>query len=119
MDMELEKLNGVAIVALQGEILDAGNAKAFKREIRPVIEADALVVFDMARLQFVDSSGLGAILSCLRQLNALGGDLKLCGMSKPVRALFELVRMHRIFEIFNTVEEAVRAFQTADEAVVV
>ena len=119
MDMGVEKLEGVTVVALQGEILDAGNAKAFKREIGPVIEADARVVFDMGCLQFVDSSGLGAILSCLRQLNALGGDLKLCGMSKPVRALFELVRMHRIFEIFNTVEEAVRAFQTSNEAVAV
>ena len=38
------------------------------------------------------------------------GDLKLCGMSKQVRALFELVRMHRIFDIYGTREEAVHAF---------
>jgi len=36
--------------------------------------------------------------------------LKLCGMSKPVRAVFELVRMHRVFDIVATREEAVRAF---------
>ena len=41
---------------------------------------------------------------------AKGGDLKLCAMSKQVRAVFELVRMHRIFEIYPTKEEAVRAF---------
>jgi anti-sigma B factor antagonist len=59
----------------------------------------------------VDSSGLGAFISCLRKLNGKGGDLKLCGMSKQVRAVFELVRMHRIFEIFGTTDEAVHAFQ--------
>ncbi|MBI3736649.1 STAS domain-containing protein, partial [Candidatus Sumerlaeota bacterium] len=58
----------------------------------------------------LDSSGLGAILSCLRKLNSVGGDLKLCAMSKPVHTLFELVRMHKIFEIFPTRDEAVRSF---------
>jgi len=47
----------------------------------------------------------------LRQLNASGAELKLCGMSKPVRAVFELVRMHRIFDIYDTREQAVGAFQ--------
>ena len=68
------------------------------------------VIFDLSQLLFVDSSGLGAFLSALRTLNTQGGDLKLCGMTKQVRVLFELVRMHRIFEIFNTQEEALRAF---------
>ena len=69
------------------------------------------MVLDLSRLRFVDSSGMGAMLSCLRQLSAKGGDLKLCGMSKQVRGLFELVRMHRIFEIYGTREEAVHAFE--------
>jgi anti-sigma B factor antagonist len=44
-------------------------------------------------------------------VNAKGGDVKLCGMSKQVRAVFELTRMHRIFDIFGTREEAVDAFK--------
>ena len=51
------------------------------------------------------------MLSCLRQLSTKGGDLKLCSMSKQVRALFEL-GMHRIFDIYGTREEAVRTFQS-------
>jgi anti-sigma B factor antagonist len=67
-------------------------------------------VFDLSRLRFTDSSGLGALISCLRKVNANGGDLKLCAMSDQVRALFELVRMHKVFDIYATREEAVRAF---------
>lgn len=110
MQLTKEILNSVTVVTLIGDALDANNVKEFKREMTPVLMSSYKVVFDMSKLQFVDSSGIGVILACLRNLNAEGGDLKLCAMTKPVRALFELVRMHRIFDIFNTTDEAVAAF---------
>ena len=70
----------------------------------------ANVVLDLTRLRFIDSSGLGAFLSCLRKLNQKQGDLKLCGVSKQVRAVLELVRMHRILDICGTRQEAARAY---------
>ncbi len=111
MTQVVEKTGDVAIVVLSGETLDANNEKDFTRDILPVLESNPKVVFDMGRLRFVDSSGLKAILSSLKKLNAGGGDLKLCAMTKPVRTLFELVRLHRVFDIYNTREEAVRAFE--------
>ena len=67
------------------------------------------IVLNLSRLRFIDSSGLATVLSCLKRVNARGGDLKLCGLSRSVRTLFELVRMNRIFDLFATPEEAVRA----------
>jgi anti-sigma B factor antagonist len=110
MEIAVEKTGDVAVVEIPVEELDASNAGELKRDIAPVIEANKKVVLDLSRLRFVDSSGLGALLSCLRQLTGRGGDLRLSGMSKPVRALFELVRMHRIFDIYPTKEEAIKAF---------
>lgn len=110
MDISVQNLDGVAVASVPVDELDASNAGEFKRDIAPVLQANTRVVIDLSRLRFVDSSGLGAMLSCLRQLSAKSGDLKLSGMSKQVRALFELVRMHRIFDIYNTREEAVDAF---------
>ena len=111
MEIAVDKMGDVAVAELPVEELDASNAGEFKRDIAPVLEANTKLVFDLSRLRFMDSSGLGAFISCLRKLNAKGGDVKLCGMSKQVRAVFELVRMHRIFDIFGTREEAVQAFQ--------
>src|ERR1700690_2879272 len=91
--------------------LDASNSADFKRDVAPLLESTTKLVFDLSRLRFVDSSGLGAFISCLRKLNAKGGDLKLCGMSKQVRGVFELVRMHRVFDILGTKEDAIRAFE--------
>jgi anti-sigma B factor antagonist len=110
MEIAVDHIGDVAVAVLLVEELDAGNAGEFKRDIAPVLETNKKLVFDLSRLRFVDSSGLGAFLSCLRQVNAKGGDLKLCGMSKQVRGVFELVRLHRIFDILGTTEEAVRAF---------
>lgn len=110
MDLSVEQSGDVAIVALPVEELDASNAADLKRDAGPILEMHAKLVFDLSRLRFVDSSGLGAFLSCLRKVNAKGGDLKLCGMSKHVRSVFELVRMHRIFEIYDTRESAVQSF---------
>jgi len=112
MEISIEKVDSVAVAALPVEELDASNSSEFKRDIGPLLQSQSKLVLDLSQLRFVDSSGLGAMLSCLRQLSAKGGDLKLSGMSKQVRALFELVRMHRIFDIYGTKEEAVHAFQT-------
>lgn len=110
MNIATENVGDVTILRLPCEQLDASNAKEFKRDVAPLLDACAKVVLDLGELRFIDSSGLGAILSCLRQLNAKGGELKLCALGKPVRALFELVRMHKIFEIHGTREEALKAF---------
>ena len=110
MQLTTEKIGDVTVVILPGDQLDASNAKEFKRDIAPLLEPRGKVIFDLGELRFVDSSGLGAFLSSLRQLNSTGGELKLCGMTKPVRALFELVRMHKIFDICSTRNEAISSF---------
>jgi anti-sigma B factor antagonist len=111
MELMCEHIGTVIIITLAGAQLDASSTEEFKRDIMPMLENYTQVVFDLSQLGFVDSSGLGALLTCLRHLQSQGGDLKLCNIAKSVRALFELVRMHRVFHIFDTREEAIHAFQ--------
>jgi anti-sigma B factor antagonist len=110
MELHSEALGDVMVAHFKGDHLDASTVEDFKAAAKPVIEKGIKVVFDMGSLSFVDSSGIGAIISCLRNLNARGGDLKLCGLTKPVRSLFELVRMHKIFDIYETSNEAAASF---------
>ncbi len=108
MRVTSEPSGSATIVVLHGDSLDAGNVADFKREMAPHVEGAVKMIMDLSAVQFVDSSGLGGILSCLRQISGQGGALVLCSMTKPVRTLFELVRMHRIFDIVNTREEALK-----------
>ena len=113
MQLTVENSGDIALVTVHGDHLDASASDEFKRDLAPLLDSHTNVVLDMSELRFVDSAGIGAILSCLRRLSAKDGDLKLCGVTKPVRASFEIARMHRIIDILNTREEALAAF--ADE----
>ena len=114
MQITHEQITGetmeVTLISVTGPSLNASNSKTFKAEIAPVLQSAKRLVIDMSAVQFVDSSGLGAILSCLRQLNEHGADMKVFGLSKSVRALFELVRIHKVIDIHNSKEEAISAF---------
>ena len=97
---------GTMIVELTEDHLDAGNVKGFKEAMDSILNQNQNILVDIHRVDFIDSSGLGSLLSCLRAMNNKGGRLKLFALSQPVRALFELVRMHRVFEIYNDEAEA-------------
>lgn len=112
MDLLCEPIKGVMVVVPAGPQLDASTAGEFQQAMAPVLEAHSQILVDLSRLDFVDSSGLGAFLACLRHVQAQGGELKLCGLLPQVRALFELVRMHRLFHIFDTQEAALGTFTT-------
>jgi len=101
---------GVAVGQVDSRVLDAATAAAFKDGVKPMLTGAAKVVLDLSKVEFIDSSGLGALVASLRQAHAVGADIKLSGLRKPVRALFELVRMHRVFEVFNSAEEAVASY---------
>ncbi|MBU0754510.1 MAG: STAS domain-containing protein [Planctomycetes bacterium] len=105
-----ENVQDVLVVVFPGESLDASNSGELRIELDPLLESHQKVVFDLSRLRFVDSSGCGVLLSCLRGVNAAGGDLKLCNVAKPVQALFELIRLHRIMDIVPNREDAINAF---------
>jgi len=110
MELTLERFGVVGVVTVEADAIEAGNVKAFKDKLLALCDQETRLALDLTRVRFVDSSGLGAMLSGLRRVHGRGGDLRLCGLAPPVRALFELVRMHRVFEIHNSRDEAVRSY---------
>jgi anti-sigma B factor antagonist len=94
--------------------LDAGNVKDFREGMRPFLDSHDRIVLNMSELSFVDSAGVGTLISCLRISKEKNGYFFLCELKRPVRALFDLMRMHRVFEVFNTLEEAQTALKSAN-----
>jgi anti-sigma B factor antagonist len=111
MELTTVTIDGVHVVTIHLTQLDAGNVDDFKQSIAPTLEEAKKMVLDFKKVQFVDSSGCGAILSCLKHLTQAGGDLALCEVNPPVRTVFELIRLHRICHIVNTREDAVKVLK--------
>ena len=100
----------VLVIGFKNDNLDASNVREFKDTLQTLIADHRKVVLDMSSVRFVDSSGLGGLISCLRLLNNRSGDFRLCSMSAAVRALFELMRMHRVFIILASRDDAIRSY---------
>ena len=104
-------LTNLITYRVEEQTLDASNSNVFKKNLLAQVEAHPNLILDLGRTDFIDSSALGAILSGLKRAQQLGGLLAICSLTGPVRVLFELVRMHRIVDIFNDEEEALRAIK--------
>jgi anti-sigma B factor antagonist len=105
--MEHTLIDDVLVLVPLDARIEAANSAAFKGAVVDWIhKGQRKIVLDLIHVEFIDSSGLGAIISSLKNLGK-DGDLALCGLSKPVMNLFRLTRMQRIFQLFESREEAV------------
>lgn len=109
---QVTKIGAVEVLEVPAGPLDAGTAPALREALVRRCVAARKVVLDLKGVTFVDSSGLGAILGGFRAMREKGGDLKLCGPARPVRILFELLRLDRVMEIHPTREAAVASFRS-------
>lgn len=110
MDLKLEKAGDVVVVRPRGN-LDIQNSTDFKNTVKSTVsDGNIKIVIDLAYVNFIDSSGLGSLVACLRSTNQEGGSVKLAGLTSEVRIVIELTRLHHVFSIFHTVEDAVASF---------
>ncbi|MEI6149764.1 MAG: STAS domain-containing protein [bacterium] len=118
MDVRIEKKGTVGVVTLTGP-LSALSVDSFRDQFLQWWDAAPEirnVVMDLANVEFMDSSGLGALIALLKRVADRGGDLRLCGIQKKVRLVFEITRAHRVFEILDTQDGAVASFYGMDQA---
>ncbi len=102
-----EQRNDILVVRVDEKRVDASRAPQFKDEITRRIEAGhTRLVLDLSGVDFVDSSGLGAIVACLKRLGPRG-ELAIAGARGAVSRLFTLTRMDKVFPLHDTVEAAV------------
>ncbi len=113
MQLQVDTVESVTVVTVNAEFLDASNNRDFKERVTALLPGVKHLLLDLGQVQFIDSTGLAALLTCLKQLSVQGGDMKVCSITSPVRALFELVKMGRIVDIHKTRDEALQAFPHA------
>jgi anti-sigma B factor antagonist len=109
MKIETTQSGQALVVTVQEKRLDAKVAVMFKDKMAEFINAgNVLVVLNLAHVEFIDSSGLGAIVTSLKVLGRRG-DLVIANVANDVMMMFSLTRMDKVFRIFPSTEEAVAA----------
>ena len=108
------KQSGVMVFEIDGEldVEEVGRVKA--RVLQDVSAGNHLVVLDLKDVDFIDSSALGLFVSLKNKLAVFSGDLRFSRLSPNVRRVFEVFRLPRLYQVFDTVEAAVKSFQNKD-----
>jgi anti-sigma B factor antagonist len=104
-----EQHGTVTILSLRGN-LDALSAPELRREIDALVaEKRSPVVLDLSGLMLIDSSGVGSIVSLLKRMRMLQppGEVKIAELRGQPQQIFQLLRLHRAFDICETVAEAI------------
>lgn len=111
MKVNAKEFNDICVLEIEGEV-DAEHSVQLKRAIAKAREDFAKhFVLDLRRVSFIDSTGLGVLISLMRHLNENGGNLRLAGLQDEVRSIFEITRLYKVFDLTPTVEDALRDLQ--------
>jgi len=87
--------------------IDVNNSSQFSRDLKEIIKNEnKTFILDLQNIAFIDSSGLGAIVSILRELNESGRKLVLCDAAPAVEVLFNMVRLSQIADICKSRDDA-------------
>lgn len=111
MELTSSKEGNLQIVTVQEPRIDAAVALQFKDRMRDVTEGESgAVLLDLIHVQFIDSSGLGAIVAAMKHLGP-ERRLVLAGLTPNVDKVFRLTRMDSVFGVFKTVDAALAKLQ--------
>src|SRR5438093_5967787 len=101
---------GVVVVGVDGQLI-VGNRQDLKQKVLDALEAGARkFVIDFTKTGYIDSSGLGVLVSLSKKIREQGGDLRLAGLNEDLQTLFELTKLDTLFSITKTPAEALAAF---------
>jgi anti-sigma B factor antagonist len=106
VNLNLEKVNGYSVLTILDERIDAHNSGELKEYLLQMIEDGENQIIQLRYVRFIDSSGLGALLSGNKHILTKSGRLILVNIQKQVLSMFELTRLNRVFEIYASLDEA-------------
>jgi anti-anti-sigma factor len=108
MPIETKRLDsGVVVVALTGRLTFGRDAEQLEAAVRKQLDSgDRRFVLDAAGLEYIDSAGIGALVSALSSVKKAGGDLRLAGANQRIVRLFTMTGVDKLVTVYPTVSEA-------------
>lgn len=104
--VQVQERDGCVVLAVSGDV-DLGTAPRLREKlIGLVTDGHRHVVVDLSATDFLDSTGLGALVAGFKRLRAHDGDMRLVCATARIRKVFELTRLDRVLPIFDSVEDA-------------
>ena len=105
------QVGDVTVVDAAGRITLGEGASTFRDTIRDLAaKGSKKLLVNLSEVSYIDSSGIGEMVSSYTTITNLGGQLKLLGLSKKVKDLLQITKLYTVFEVFDDEASAVRSF---------
>ena len=110
MGFQVSRNDDVTLVDVEGQLI-VGNRQELKQKVLEHLEnGDRKFVIDFSNTGYIDSSGLGVLVSLSKKIREQGGELRLSSLNEDLRTLFELTKLDTLFRIADTRDEALEGF---------
>jgi anti-sigma B factor antagonist len=110
LSLDTREVGRVTVVSCNGRIIAGGESASLLAHVTWLLRDRRAIVLHLGEVEFVDSSGLGAIVRSLTSTRQVRGDLKLCNIPERVRKVLELSQLTKLFDTHESEETAVAAF---------
>jgi anti-sigma B factor antagonist len=101
---------GILVIEVDGQLI-VGNRQELKQRVLDALETgDRKFLIDFSKTGYIDSSGLGVLVSLSKKIRDEGGDLRLAGLNEDLKTLFELTKLDTLFAITDSAQQALTAF---------
>jgi anti-sigma B factor antagonist len=108
MGFQVEKANDVTVVDVEGQLI-VGNRQELKQKVLEELEnGERKFVVDFEKTGYIDSSGLGVLVSLSKKVREQGGELRLANLNEDLKTLFELTKLDTLFHIADSREAALK-----------
>jgi len=111
MKIKKNPQDDVMVLELSGKIMGGPDFEKFKDEVTTVVDGGfKKVVLDMSGVPWINSTGLGILITGYHSIKAAEGVLKICAVKERVLSIFYISQLENIFDVYETREEALASF---------
>jgi len=110
MTFSIKKHDGVVVVDVSGQLIVSNRKELQQKLLEELDRGGKKYLIDFALTDYIDSSGLGVLVSLSKKIREQGGELRLANLNDDLKTLFELTKLDTLFQIAETRERALQSF---------
>ncbi len=111
--MSTRTFEGVMLIDCSGRLVFGEESASLREAVKKLVLTNPKIVLNLGEVNFMDSGGLGTLVSLYTSAQSAGGALKLANLSHRVGDLLHLTKLYSVFEIFKSEEDAAKSFKNS------
>jgi anti-sigma B factor antagonist len=116
LKLDVSGTEDIAVVRCRGRIVFGREADELRRVILDLLNKNQRIVLNLAWIEYIDSSGLGVLVASLISAHHNGAQIKLAALGSKARQVLSIAGVDRLFEVYDSADEAIKSFHPHPEA---